>query len=196
MRRRDTRPAGELPDFDNPRSTQPTSFGNPPGFGASKTGFVSTNTKRRPPAGLRKGIRAQPKQGTTQAGAALAHAARRQRDDRLAGTTATTTKAGARSTTHQARDPPPPAPTQPPRNPLVRIPDGTPTGGVAGTVNTAQMTTAQATLLRRRTAAEEDAFAQLGLRTGAFLVSPAVEVIGGYDTNPARTPGGPRLAAS
>src|SRR2546421_3139629 len=78
----------------------------------------------------------------------------------------------------------------PPRNPLVRIPDGTPAGGVAGTVSTAQMTTAQATLLRRRTAAEEDAFAQLGVRAGAFLVSPAVEVFGGYDTNPARAPGG------
>src|SRR5262249_55374825 len=32
--------------------------------------------------------------------------------------------------------------------------------------------------------------AQLGLRTGAFVVSPAVEIIGGYDTNPARTPNG------
>ena len=32
---------------------------------------------------------------------------------------------------------------------------------------------ASATLLRRRTAAEEDAFAQLGLRAGAFIVSPA-----------------------
>lgn len=52
------------------------------------------------------------------------------------------------------------------------------------------MTLQQATLLRRRTTPEEEAFAQLGLRTGAFLVSPAVEIIGGYDTNPARTPGG------
>ena len=52
------------------------------------------------------------------------------------------------------------------------------------------MTLQQATLLRRRTIPEEDAFAQLGLRAGAFLVSPAVEIIGGYDTNPARTPGG------
>ena len=52
------------------------------------------------------------------------------------------------------------------------------------------MTLQQATLLRRRTTPEEDAFAQLGLRTGAFLVSPAVEIIGGYDTNPARTPNG------
>ena len=77
-----------------------------------------------------------------------------------------------------------------PRNSLVRIPDGTATNGIAGTVNTSHLTTASATLLRRRTAVEEDPYAQLGLRAGAFLVLPAVEVTGGYDTNPARTPGG------
>ncbi len=77
-----------------------------------------------------------------------------------------------------------------PRNSLVRIPDGTATGGTAGTVNTTRLTTASATLLRRRTAAEEDPYAQLGMRTGAFLVLPAVEVTGGYDTNPARTSAG------
>src|SRR5436305_4832186 len=64
-RRRDTRPAGDLPSFEDPDAGQPTSFGNPPGFGAAKTGFVSTN-KRRPPAGLRKGVRPQPAQSATQ----------------------------------------------------------------------------------------------------------------------------------
>src|SRR6266850_2040201 len=48
VRRPDTRPAGALPNFDNPE--QLPSYGNPPGSGASKTGFVSTNTKRRPGA--------------------------------------------------------------------------------------------------------------------------------------------------
>ena len=52
------------------------------------------------------------------------------------------------------------------------------------------MTQQQVTLLRRRVTPEEDAYAQLGLRTGAFLVLPAIETIGGYDTNPARTPNG------
>ena len=187
VRRRDTRPAGELPDFDNPESNQPTSFGNPPGFGASKTGFVSTNTKRRPPTGLRKGMRAQPKQGTTQAAPLSLTPLGASAPTGLPGTTAATTKGAAATATKPASATP--ARTAP-RNPLVRIPDGTPTGGVAGTVNTAQMNTAQVTLLRRRTAAEEDAYAQLGLRTGAFVVSPAVEVTGGYDTNPARAPAG------
>jgi len=68
--------------------------------------------------------------------------------------------------------------------------DGTPTGGVSGTVNTANLNTSSVALLRRRTALEEDAFAPLGLRTGAFIVLPALEVTGGYDTNPGRVPGG------
>ena len=34
-RRRDTRAAGDLPSFDNAEANPPTSFGNPPGFGAS-----------------------------------------------------------------------------------------------------------------------------------------------------------------
>src|SRR2546423_4409694 len=63
VRKRDTR-LGAPPNSESP-DTRPTSFGNPPGFGAAKTGFISTN-KRRPPAGLRKGVRAQPAQSATQ----------------------------------------------------------------------------------------------------------------------------------
>ena len=169
-RKRDTRPGA-----DNP-VTSPTSFGNPPGFGASKTGFVSTNTKRRP--ALRKGARAQPASTSTQpAPLSLTPP----------GSGATTTTSAPATTTKPASATPA---LPPPRNLLVRIPDATATGSIVGTVNSNRMTSSSATLLRRRTAAEEDAFAQLGLRAGAFLVSPAVEVFGGYDTNPARTPGG------
>ena len=39
----------------------------------------------------------------------------------------------------------------------------------------------------RRGRCRSEPFAALGVRTGAFLVLPAVEVTGGYDTNPART---------
>jgi hypothetical protein len=175
VRRRDAQPAAaDLPSFDDPDAGQPRSFGNPPGFGAGKTGFVSTNKRRPAP---RKGVRARPTLGATQpAPLSLAPP----------GIGATTTASTSSTTTAKATASAP----APPRNLLVRIPDGTPTGSIVGTVNTAQMSTAHATLLRRRTAAEEDAFAQLGLRAGAFLISPAVEVFGGYDTNPARTPGG------
>ena len=36
----------------------------------------------------------------------------------------------------------------------------------------------------------DDPYAPLGVRSGAFTLFPAIELIGGYDTNPARVPGG------
>src|SRR6267154_647985 len=46
VRRASPRPANTMPNFDNPETTALPSFGNPPGFGASRTGFVSTNIRR------------------------------------------------------------------------------------------------------------------------------------------------------
>ncbi len=43
---------------------------------------------------------------------------------------------------------------------------------------------------RKKPVVEQDAFEQVGIRYGAFLVKPAIEVGGGYDSNPARVPGG------
>jgi hypothetical protein len=37
----------------------------------------------------------------------------------------------------------------------------------------------------------DDPYAPIGIRTGAFDLYPAVELIGGYDTNPGHEPGGP-----
>jgi hypothetical protein len=81
-----------------------------------------------------------------------------------------------------------PAATIPSRPTLLRIPDGTAGGAVANTVSSSRLTTASTTLLRRRTAAEEDAFAPLGAHVGSFLVLPSLDIVGGYDTNPARVP--------
>ncbi len=36
----------------------------------------------------------------------------------------------------------------------------------------------------------DDPYAPLGVHAGAFTLFPAIELIGGYDTNPARAPGG------
>ncbi len=41
-----------------------------------------------------------------------------------------------------------------------------------------------------RRASEDDAFAPVGVRAGAFIYKPAVEIWGGYDTNPGRISGG------
>jgi len=202
--RRDTRPVGAMPGTGNTNG-QPQSYATAPGSGAGTTGFVSTNVKRRPLA-RRRGAPPQPTQNALPAPLSLTppgvNAATGlpvtpgTASSTTPGTGSSTVSSTASNTASQqpgARQaaavqpiPPPPAP----RNPLLRIPDGTAAGDPVGTINTAHLTTAQATLLRRRTTPEEDAFAQLGLRTGAFLVLPAVEITGGYDTNPARTPGG------
>jgi hypothetical protein len=47
-----------------------------------------------------------------------------------------------------------------------------------------------ATPSRRKVLVEEDPFAPTGIRAGAFTFFPAVELIGGHDSNPAHVPGG------
>ena len=47
-----------------------------------------------------------------------------------------------------------------------------------------------AAALRPLPIAEGDPYAALGLRTGSFLIYPAVELSAGYDSNPAHVPGG------
>jgi hypothetical protein len=189
--------AGALPNFDNPESSELPQFGSPAGSGASRTGFVSTNIRRgigpnrrntRRAAAPPPGIGLAPPLSLTAPGtsptAVLLRSTAAGNSVRSTGATGSAEAATVKPvvvTTPVAA---------PPRSPLLRIPDGTATGGIAGTVNSSRLTIASTTLLRRRTAAEEDALAPLGLRPGAFLVLPSLEVTGGYDTNPARVPNG------
>ena len=173
--------AGTLPNFDNPESSELPRFGNPAGSGASRTGFVSTNIRRsigpnrrnaRRPGAPAAGIGLAPPLSLTAPGTSPTATL-------LRSTAAGTSRAFhrrdrlGRSRDGQARRRDDARRPRAPRSPLVRIPDGTATGGFAGTVNSTRLTTASTTLLRRRTAVEEDAFAPLGLRAGAFLVLPA-----------------------
>ena len=195
-RRPDPRPAGALPNFNNPETNELPRYGNPSGFGAGGTGFLSTNPRRRP--NLRGEVRrptvpGRPGQTTP---APLTAAGTRATAPLLRSTVSgTSVRSAASATTRPATAKPETTPETPaaaaaPRNPLVRIPDGAPGGDVSGTVNTTRLTAGSAALLRRRTAVDEDAFAPLGGHAGTFLVLPAVEVTGGYDTNPDRTPSG------
>lgn len=43
---------------------------------------------------------------------------------------------------------------------------------------------------RRRIAPDDDAYAPLGIRAGAFLLRPSIEAVVGHDSNPLQTPGG------
>ena len=47
-----------------------------------------------------------------------------------------------------------------------------------------------ATPSRRKPVVEEDPFAPIGIRAGAFTFFPALELTGGHDSNPAHVPGG------
>jgi hypothetical protein len=47
-----------------------------------------------------------------------------------------------------------------------------------------------ATPSRRKPVAEEDPFEPVGIRAGAFTLFPAIELTGGYDSNPSHVPGG------
>ena len=184
--------AGRSPTSGNPEDSQIPSFGNPAGSGAGRTGFISTNT-RRPGTPVRSIVRVP---GPLTPPLPLSGAASTAPAGPPGSFSTTTPPTGAkinpadgRTTKAIAATMATPALT-PPRAKLVRIPDGTAAGGIAGTVNTAVLQPNYATLLRRRVTTEDDPYAQLGLRGGAFIVLPAVEVTGGYDTNPARAPNG------
>jgi hypothetical protein len=176
VRRPDTTPLG-VPRYDTKQSTRGATYGNPPASGAGRTGYNSTNTKRRVPRGARLPA---------------------AQDSNLPAPLPLTPGANSTGAPGQPLGITPPGTTSPAaatapvvrRSPLVRIPDGTTTGGIAGTVNTATMSPAAATLLRRRVAPDDDPFAPTGVRAGAFIVQPALETTGGFDTNPARVPGG------
>ena len=189
---RGTQAAGTPPAVDNPETSQTPSFGNPPGSGAGRSGFMSTNT-RRPGTPSRTIVRV-PGTLTPPPPLPLSGAASTAPAGPPGSFSTTTPLTGAKinptdsKTTKAVVATTAPPPVTPTRARLVRIPDGTTTGGIAGTVNAAVLQPNSATLLRRRVTAEEDPYAQLGLRGGAFLVLPAVEVTGGYDTNPARVP--------
>lgn len=196
--RADPRPAGQLPNFDNPEASELPRFGSPAGSGASRTGFVSTNIRRSLVPGRRPARRPATAPGTisgtllppplsltapgTSESATLLRSTAAGTSARPGGTTGSAAVAAAAAPVTPA--------AAPSRSQLVRIPDGTTAGSVAGTVSTSRLTTASATLLRRRTSGEEDAFAPIGERYGAFLLLPALEVTGGFDTNPPRVPNG------
>jgi hypothetical protein len=147
-------------------------FGNPPGYGAGKTGFNSTNVplrRTRKPAGTGPGATAN--------GAAAAK---------------TPTK------------PPPLPPIPPPVNAArlskpqaaIAAAQAAPPGAATAAAAPAVVPPTDAVALpapvvlpprpRPRPAPDDDPFGPTGIHAGTFLLRPAIEVMTGYDTNPAR----------
>jgi hypothetical protein len=167
-------------------------FGNEAGWGAGKTGFNSKNVpmrRKRSPDGTAgrdaNGREPAAKPAAKPPGLALPppppSAARR----------------GKRQTAVAAA---PPRPTTPPgaATPLAAVapPGATTPPGVTGVVPpTDGLALATPTLvppLPRPVPVEEDPFGPTGVHAGTFFLRPALEVMTGYDTNPARSATNPK----
>ena len=154
--------AGTLPNFDNPETTRTSALRQ---SGRLRREPHRVRLDQSPPQHRAQSPQCAPS-GDAGAGryrtraAALADRARDEPDGDIAALDRVRHIGARRDIRHDRRDaeacrgraPVTPA-AAPPRSPLVRIPDGTAAGGVAGTVSTARLTTGSTTLLRRRTAA-------------------------------------------
>jgi hypothetical protein len=135
-------------------------FATPPGSGAGTTGFVSTNARRQRAKAARNVARPAGPLSLSPAETQPASASAR---------------AGAVAEA-------PPATDIHPAAAAARA--GAAIAGPAGD------DAGRPGIRPRRPLVETDPFEPLGVRTGSFLLRPAIELTGGYDTNPERTTNG------
>ncbi|MEA2950751.1 MAG: hypothetical protein QOJ96_271 [Alphaproteobacteria bacterium] len=138
-------PEGNWDPSHPPRFQKRATFGNPPGYGAAKTGFDSTNTRGK-----------TKKAGKNKTGAAARPLA-----------PVVTSRAAPVSA-------PPPISSPPPV-----------TGNTSPPVEAAPVTTGTIKPPKKKPV-EAEPYGALGMRVGSFLLFPAIELAGGYDSNPAR----------
>jgi hypothetical protein len=174
----------DAPDTTELPPGQPPNFSDQPGFGAGTTGFQSTTTRKKRTNGQASDIGA-----TAQSDAAPA----------------------ASPATVLQPMPPPPAPDAVSAARLLqnqnRTRHGTPGADANANTATAPLQPAPALTslppldapdpalslprsLIRKPVVDEAPFDPVGIQAGTFLLRPAIEFTGGYDTNPARTQGG------
>ncbi len=157
------------------RPDAPTTFGPPPS-GAGLTGFDASNDPDR-------AAKAQTKSSTS-AGSRTPPQ----------GTAAPTLGTAARPLSGGVTQPPPPSPYDQPQivesppsdeanSALAALPPGTPPTPDIGPIR-------KKPPKRRAHVEPEDPYAPLGIRAGAFNLYPAVELQGGYDTNPGQANNG------
>lgn len=160
-------PAGQLP-----------TFAVPAGRGAGKTGFVSTNIRRK--AKARPGTKAS---DTADSGVQLLPSGTLLIPGEPLSSEKPKAKASSAAKAKGARTPARPVGTSPAQQARAQLLqrrqllNGEPTNGEEAI---------PVVLLRKRPVAELDPYEQLGIRAGAFLLRPAIETVTGYDSNPAR----------
>jgi hypothetical protein len=186
-------------------------YGSPTGFGAGDTGFDSTNVRRRPRARLRNGAAAiaPPPQTSTFESVPQPPPQVPSRPPALASPPPPVVYPAAAAARPGAILPPPPdelpISNPPPEvHPLaaanrpgavlavpppldVTSPGSTPPPGTPPPNSLPLGAVPHAPL----PIAGGDPYEALGIRAGSFLILPAVELSGGYDSNPQHIPGGP-----
>ena len=161
----DTQPIGQVP-----------SFGTMAGRGAGKTGFLSTKpkskSKRRSTAAKTGSSQKLPLISSPSGASATSERSVVPAEAPAASDKGSPAATQARATAKPASPPKPPALT-------------------AREQFKEQLNTLPNTVVAvPRRSPEEDPYAPLGFRTGAFVLRPAIETIAGYDSNPGRTSGG------
>jgi hypothetical protein len=164
---RDTAPIGRVP-----------TFGTPAASGAGKTGFVSIVSPRRKSKGA-----TQPPGGAGQAQGkplVLSPAAMGTAPDEALART------GASSPAKKSPQPK----VAPKATATKRVTAPKAPALSARQDSKDQLNTRPNTVVAVPRSVEVDPFAPLGIRAGTFLLRPAIETIGGYDSNPGRVKGG------
>jgi hypothetical protein len=160
-RTRDTTPVGQVPTFTVPA-----------GSGAGRTGFVSTKAKTKAKRGTTK------KTAGTPLGAPLPLS-----------TSASTVTGPPPSDKSPAKPAPPETPpAKDPKTPKTVVPRAP--ALVEREKLKEQLNGLPNTVVAIPRKPEEDPFGPLGIRAGAFILRPAFDTIGGYDSNPGRSSGG------
>ncbi len=158
------------------QADEPTTFA-PIASGASTTGFDATNARRQPTP------RRRAYSAIKQPAAAGALATAPPATDELV----STQPVAPQPSPYQA--PIPPLPGDEPG----AAPDDTPTGALAAASAAPPVEIGPIRQPRKRSAHPDeptDPFEPAGLRAGAFLLYPALDLIGGYNSNPSAAPNG------
>ena len=153
------------------QADQPTSF-TPIASGAGTTGFDATNARKM----------AKPRRNPATAAVAAAP------DAPATDTLASAQPAAPQRSPYQAPIPPLPGDTS------ADTPGDAPTGALAAAPDAApvEIGPIRRAPKRRKAHADEptDPYAAAGMRAGSFLLYPALELIGGYNSNPSAAPDG------
>jgi hypothetical protein len=186
----DRTPVGQVP-----------AYGSPPGSGAGKTGFVSLKPRARRPTALPAAPALPPPLPLSPSGFVVTpdravadqtapEGTGREGAGRDTAGRDATRRDGASPERAAAAGAAKPAPPPLPRGPAKPVTPPKPPALAHRAELKEQLNAQPNTVVAVPRKPEEDPFEAIGYRAGAFLLRPAFETTGGYDSNPGRVQGG------